>query len=826
MKMKWIPVFLISFLSIAALANAADLSTASSQELLGLYRQLRAVQGGGEAAITEDVVFKRDSATFYFSSGRINFAAPVAGRVLAAKFEGEGRFELEPPSAIDQRQIARFAKNSKLADTFREAIFYFTDDSYEEMKKAMKVRAVPGADKAMFSSSQKQYSDNYNHWWDNLRKGYPTIRNLAARMLADLTDSSSKGFFLADFKGSKSGNLLLQISWNREGLLLPGLSKGEEIVLLHLIPGEYFEWWSGLHLASEYPRFPRPDHRNLLAHCATNRIELDITKENALSAVAQMEVIANEGAVRVLPFNLNGVLRISSIEDGAGNKLDFIQEARELDSDPWVILGKPAKQGEKLTLRISYRENSTQDSRMIYGRGSDLFYVASRETWFPSLGSYDDKTQFEIRARSPKNLTFIATGIQTASEKDKDGAVVTSWKSEIPVSTIGFNYGRFVESIQSGENLKITAYAGQAPPRDLQAIDQGMSVAAIGKLGRSDNPIAKAGLNTTSTVKNTAATTFQAFQLYEFLFGKSPFRSVAVTEQPVRGNSQSWPNLVSLPYDALLDSSTQNLLGFQQSGEMREFYRTVVFRELSHQWWGHTIGAKTYHDQWLVEGGADFSAAMYLNQFQPKDMGEFRSMRRKWLLSKNSSGYRPVDSGPVWLNPQLNEYDQKMNSMFVVTYKGGYVLEMLRVLMHDPRIKNPDGHFITMMHDFTSKFAGQNASTEDFRKIVEQHNGKPMEWFFDQWVYGSETPNYDFSYQISDAGGGKAELSMTLTQTGVSEIFQMQLPLYLVVNGEQKYAGLIGVLGTKPVKATVTLPFRPEKVVLDPNRSILAEIRQ
>jgi hypothetical protein len=101
--------------------------------------------------------------------------------------------------------------------------------------------------------------------------------------------------------------------------------------------------------------------------------------------------------------------------------LEFIQEAREIDSDPWVILGKPANPGEKLNIRISYKEYSTEDSRIIYGRGTNLYYVASRESWFPSLGAYDDRTLIEIRARSPKNLKFVASGIQTAYDVTADG---------------------------------------------------------------------------------------------------------------------------------------------------------------------------------------------------------------------------------------------------------------------------------------------------------------------------------------------------------------------------------------------------------------------
>jgi hypothetical protein len=54
----------------------------------------------------------------------------------------------------------------------------------------------------------------------------------------------------------------------------------------------------------------------------------------------------------------------------------------------------------------------------------------------------------------------------------------------------------------------------------------------------------------------------------------------------------------------------------------------------------------------------------------------------------------------------------------------------------------------------------------------------------------------------------------------------MELPVYVTLKGEPHYIGRMSVTGRKPLKTTVKLPFRPEKVLLDPNRSILAEIHQ
>jgi hypothetical protein len=804
-------------------ANAADLSIAPSQELQALYQQLRAIQGGGQGASAENVVFKRDAATFTFLNGRIVFAEPVAGQVLAAHFQGEGKFELEPPTPADQRQLARFAGNPKLVDTFREAIFFFTDDTFAEMNKLMKVRSTPKAAEAPFGAAQKRYAENYNNWIDNTRKGNPVMRNLAARMLADLTDKASKGFFLADFKGGKSGNLLFHISWNRDALLFPWTSMSDEVLLLHLRPGDYTEWWSGFHLSSEYVNARHPDHRDLHVRSPFTKIDLQVGKDQNIAATAEVDYVVREGPVRVIPFNLNCVLRISSIEDGASKKISFIQEDKKLDNDPWFILDEPASPGQNHKVKISYREDSTYETRIIYDQGSGLYFVASRDTWYPSFGKLDDRSQYELNARSPKRFIFMASGEQVKSVKEKDD-LVTSWKSEIPLGVLGFNYGDFVETSQNTPTVKLTAYAGRELPNEFKGIEAGVTVGSVMRDGRADVRLSTGGLNTTSMVKEAAGKGVQAFSLFEFLFGRLPFKSLTVSQQS--GGSQGFPNLIFAPTWVFLDQGTQNSLGFLRTPEQREQQRTTVVREMARQWFGYLVGGKTYHDQWLFGGGADFAASMFLRQFAPGDLSEFRDIRRKWLLSKNSSGYRPVDAGSMWLNMQLNEYNEKGNSAFVSTYKGGYVWEMIRVLMYDPKLKNPNARFIAMMHEFTSTYAGQNASTEDFRKIVEKHAGKSMEWFFEQWVYGSETPEYDFSYQLSNAEGGQTELTLTLTQSKVSESFRMQLPLHVVINGEQQFLGLIGVIGTKPLKTNIKLPVRPEKVVLDPERNILAEIRQ
>jgi hypothetical protein len=93
------------------------------------------------------VVLRRDSATFTLVSGRLTFAAPVAGGLLASQFRREGRFELRPPSDLDKRQIGRLTGEPKATDTFQDAVFLFTDDSFAGLSGQAKTEAVLEAEK-------------------------------------------------------------------------------------------------------------------------------------------------------------------------------------------------------------------------------------------------------------------------------------------------------------------------------------------------------------------------------------------------------------------------------------------------------------------------------------------------------------------------------------------------------------------------------------------------------------------------------------------------------------------------------------------------------
>jgi aminopeptidase N len=258
------------------------------------------------------------------------------------------------------------------------------------------------------------------------------------------------------------------------------------------------------------------------------------------------------------------------------------------------------------------------------------------------------------------------------------------------------------------------------------------------------------------------------------------------------------------------------------------FVQEVTPHEVAHQWWGHTVSWASYHDQWLSEGVAEFSAGLFVRgavaKWQ-KGYLDFWDRLRQRILEKNNFGLAPNDAGPLWMGLRLispRTEDAYQN----VTYpKGAYVLEMLRSMMH----KDDDSAFIEMMHDFVEQHRDRPASTESFKGVAEKHMSKLMDlqgngrldWFFNEWVYGTQVPRYHLDYQTSPADGNKVKLRMSITQSEVDEHFAMLVPVFVDFGKGLGRIGQVGIAGNNTRTVEVILPRQPKKVILNAYKEIL-----
>ena len=101
-------------------------------------------------------------------------------------------------------------------------------------------------------------------------------------------------------------------------------------------------------------------------------------------------------------------------------------------------------------------------------------------------------------------------------------------------------------------------------------------------------------------------------------------------------------------------------------------------------------------------------------------------------------------------------------------------------------------------------------------------NGK-MDWFFNEWVYGTEVPKYRFEYSVVPDSEGKFLLKFTLAQSGVSENFKMLVPVYLDVDGKIVRLGQVNIVGNSTTQELkVKLPVKPKRVLINAWHDVLA----
>jgi hypothetical protein len=142
--------------------------------------------------------------------------------------------------------------------------------------------------------------------------------------------------------------------------------------------------------------------------------------------------------------------------------------------------------------------------------------------------------------------------------------------------------------------------------------------------------------------------------------------------------------------------------------------------------------------------------------------------------------------------------------------------------------KTSDQDVKTFMQDFVRTYAGRAATTEDFKSTVEKHmnadmlaiaEGKPnMDWFFNEYVYGTALPSYKLDYSFAGGPDGDVVFNFKVTQSGVDERFRMLVPIYFeMADGRIVMLGRAQAVGNDSLSRQVPLKGLKEK----PKRALL-----
>ncbi|HEX6879312.1 MAG TPA: M1 family aminopeptidase [Terriglobales bacterium] len=772
------------------------------------YRQLRDV-GLGESFNFNDFTLECDAATFKFEKGTLTFLKPVDGIVTGAIFVGEGHLTLKPVTVLDAHELERRIGAPQADEDFSEVVFRFTGDIHQRFLPGLRGSTATPPDVA---GAFDRVLDKLRHrreiplgFTEQLLTG-EDIDNVDADVLASIYNHAHPAFFNAYIRGKKHKDLRFFLR-ARVGAM-PQLDSPEEVALINYDPeGMGDGIWYLAHLKGEYTNHTASSSQDRRLFATKRyRIETVIGKNRHLFSTATITFQSLVAGERVLKFALLPNLRVSRVLDEQGQNLHFVQEGRKEDGSFYAILPKAPELNTDTSITVEY-----SGDKVIESAGDGSYYVRARTSWYPNLNGFGEHALFDLTFKVPKKFKVISVGHLEKESIEQDLALF-HWVTPIPVAVAGFNYGDYqkVELKDDKLEYKVSGYYLAQLPDNLRAYSILTTMA----------PRAM----TDYALQQTRA----QLQICNYYYGKIPYDSISITEQPDFFFGQSWPNLVYLPIFAYTDSTQRWMLFGRISSSFNGFVQEVTPHEVAHQWWGHAVGWASYHDQWLSEGFAEFSAGLFLQQGVAGDWrGDYLAFwdrLRKRILDKNEYGVAPNDAGPIWMGLRLIAPKSEEGYQNVVYPKGAYVLQMLRSMMRS----DSDKEFIAMMHDFVESHRDFPASTESFKAVAERHMTKAMDlqgngrldWFFNEWVYGTQVPRYKFDYQVTPENG-KFKLTMTVTQSEVNDNFAMLVPVYGDFGKGMIRIGQFPIIGNSTRTINAILPIAPKKVAMNAYRDIL-----
>ncbi|HEX3232046.1 MAG TPA: M1 family aminopeptidase [Pyrinomonadaceae bacterium] len=498
------------------------------------------------------------------------------------------------------------------------------------------------------------------------------------------------------------------------------------------------------------------------------RIEAQLNPdEHTLRAGADITLVPQE-ATRSIVFELNGSLKVDGVEKDGKVLTGFVQDqvgAGALGPNVRIDLGQVVPANQPVTVRIRWNGALTSpeggplaNKRLAYV-GSEGSYLMYASRWFPFHDYAADRATSDITIIVPTGMLVGGMSDDPVNpQPDKTGVTRFRFVSKQPVLVGNFVAGQYV-----AKTLRMGRY-------ELQFF-------------------VKPGSE--NRITNYGELMGRALEFYTNEYGAPAFGTRFIIAQTDDETMETYtgPGMLFLA-SKLFDS---------QRGASEE----RMEREVAYQWWGQTVGLKSFDDAWVSQGLAEWSAfafrEMYLKDAQ-LDAAQREEQERALTFEQTSSIVR----APSALDDQSAAYKS------IVFYKGAMVFRMLRESMGTQK-------FNQLLKKFLEQFRNKNASIDDFERLTTQVAGKNMRYFFAQWVEGTGVPEFSVDYQIIRTRAGKFRTRGTVRQNFENLHLPVELTLHSEGDSQTKILYLAGTSEDFDFESS----GQPVSAEVDPNDKIL-----
>ena len=513
----------------------------------------------------------------------------------------------------------------------------------------------------------------------------------------------------------------------------------------------------------------------------------------ALSAKARIEIVPQVDRLDSLKFRFNPDLEILRITDAESRELFYTQD--RLRKLLYVYFVAPVEQGAPTSIQVFYRGrmrplSPTTDviaqaggnERILFQSRYDTFFFSHAGSWYPGP-SEEDYFLARLTLLIPPEYACVANGelvfqgrredLDDVVAIEKAGSAVYTFATRVPVKYMSFILGKFGRVRERRGEVPITIQAS------------------------------------TEILNSRPALADQASDILEFYaraFGPYPYEKLAIV-------LRQWPDFGGHSPASFIVLNEVRWLGesgFRLKGDspvdLSSWEEYFLAHEIAHQWWGQGVSFDSYKDQWLSEGLAQFSAASYLRrQYGP---GAFASILKKFARWTEKKSRR----GPITMGSRLS-YDDFQAYQAIVYDKAALVLFMLEDLIGRET-------FEAGLRAYFAENKFRAARTAGFIKAMESAAGRDLGGFFRGWLGSWELPEVRTTWTETPVADG-VRLDLRLYQTRGLFVF----PLWIEWTAGGETGRTMVVVDEASEDLTLTLPQRPSRIRVNPDRAVPGDIR-
>src|SRR6266566_3717906 len=389
--------------------------------------------------------------------------------------------------------------------------------------------------------------------------------------------------------------------------------------------------------------------------------------EHILRAGADITFVPQD-ATRSIVFELNGSLHVDGVEKDGHALTGVVQDAvgaGALGPNVRIDLGQVVPAAQPVTVRIRWSgalaspEGGPLANKRLAYVGPEGSYLMYASRWFPFHDYAADRATADITVIVPTGMQVGGISDEPVTPQvDKTGTTRFRFVNKQPVLI-----GNFVAGMYVVKSLRMGKY-------ELQFFVKPGSENRISNYGELMG---------------------HALEFYTNEYGAPAFGSrfiIAQTDDETM-EAYSGPGMLFL---------ASKLFDTARPSEER------LTREVAYQWWGQTVGLKSFDDAWISQGLAEWSAfALRESSLSagPLDAAQREQQERALTFEQTAS----IARAPSALDDQSAAYQS------IVFHKGAMVFRMLRESMGKEK-------FDRLLHNFLEEYRGKNASIDDFEQLA------------------------------------------------------------------------------------------------------------